>query len=314
MPFFVCTLFEKHYHYGVAALANSLYRNRYRGIIYAGYKGELPAWCRSGKTPADISWEGASAIQVAEGLHMHFLPIKTDMHLVFYKPYFMLDLFRIVEKEADGIAYFDPDIVVKCRWEAFEAWMGHGIALVQESMNWPATHPLRGEWNKVIHTVNRKITRSMQAIINGGFCGVARQNIEFLVLWTEVMEAATKYFNLLPSRWGQASDRTHLFFNADQDALNITAMCCDSPISEISPDGMDLLPGGFVMSHALGAPKPWKKRFIRSALKGIPPSLADKGFWYYSTGPVRLYSKAFLSIQRIKISIASFIGRFYHRS
>lgn len=313
MSFFVCTLFEKHYHYGVAALVNSLYHNQYRGVVYAGYKGELPAWCRSGKTPADILWEGASALQIAEGLQVYFLPLKTDVHLTFYKPNFMLDLFRMVEG-VDGIAYFDPDIVVKCRWEAFEVWMGHGVALVQESLTRPATHPLRGEWKKVIHTIDRKTVRDMHAYINGGFCGVAKQHIEFLRVWLEVMEAATKHFNLVPSRWGQTSNRTYLFFNADQDALNITTMCCDVPISEVSPDGMDLLPGGFVMSHALGAPKPWKKRFIRSALQGLAPTQADKGFWHYSTGPVRLYSKALLSIQRLKISIASFIGRFYRRS
>lgn len=314
MPFFVCTLFEKHYHYGVAALLNSLYLNNYKGVVCAGYKGTLPAWCSACKADPEVFWEGVTSLQIAEGFKVYFLPVQTDMHFNFYKPYFMLALFKMMGNKADGVAYFDPDIVVKCKWAAFEAWMGHGVALVQENFNRPATHPFRGEWKKVIHIVNRQTTRSIHAYINGGFCGVARQNIEFLTVWTEVIEAAAKYFNLVPTRWGQTRDRTYPFYNADQDTLNIATMCSDSPVSEIGPDGMDILPGGFVMSHALGSPKPWKKKFIRSALCGIGPSLADKGFWHYSNGPVHLYSKGFLTIQRMKISIASFISRFYKRS
>lgn len=310
----VCTLFEKHYHHGVAALINSLYQNNYRGSVYAGYKGNLPAWCSSGKPNSEIPWDGASTFQIAEDFKVHFLPINTEMHFAFYKPYFMIDLFETVGEEVDGIAYFDPDIVIKCKWVAFEVWMSYGVAVVHESIYRPATHPLRGEWKKVIDTINRQITRSLDIYMNSGFCGVAKQNIEFLTLWVEVIEAGTKYFKLTPTRFGQSSDRTYLFYALDQDAFNIVAMCCNAPISEIGPEGMDLIPGGFVMSHALGRPKPWMKKFIRSALRGVPPSLADKGFWANSTGPIQAYSKSFLKVKRIKISVAAFIGRFYKRS
>lgn len=314
MPFFACTLFEKHYHYGVAALINSLHNNKYKGSVYAGYKGNLPAWCANCKANPDILWEGASTLQIAEDFKVHFLPINTDMHLTFYKPFFMIELFETIREEVDGIAYFDPDIVVKCKWIAFERWMSYGVALVHENTALPATHPMRGEWKKVITKINRETTKNLHGYINGGFCGVAKQNIEFLTIWVEVIDAATKYFNLTPTRWGQTRDRSYLFYNADQDALNITAMCCNSPISEIGPEGMDFSPGGFTMSHALGSPKPWKKKFIRMALQGVDPRLADKSFWANATGPIQLYSKPFLKIKRIKISAASFISRFYKRS
>ena len=38
----ICTLFEGHYHYGLAAFINSVLRYNFKGCIYVGYKGKLP--------------------------------------------------------------------------------------------------------------------------------------------------------------------------------------------------------------------------------------------------------------------------------
>ena len=107
----VCTIFEKHYHYGLAAFINSLHRSGFSGNVYAGYKGTLPKWCSAAVTNDGLGWKGGSSLLVTEELTVHFLPIVTDFHLANYKPDFMLELMKGVAKDAKGIVYFDPDIV-----------------------------------------------------------------------------------------------------------------------------------------------------------------------------------------------------------
>ncbi|GEO09127.1 hypothetical protein [Segetibacter aerophilus] len=314
MAFIACTLFEKQHHYGVAALVNSLYNNNYRGAVYVGYKGELPPWCSDRKKNTELSWEDASTLKVAEDLKIHFLPIKSTYHLAFYKPTFLIELFNGIASHANAIAYFDPDIVIKCKWIAFETWMTHGVSLVQENPSFPATHPLRGEWKKVIDKINFRTTRDVTGYFNSGFCGVNKENIEFLTIWARVIEIAKDHFNLKPTKGFQTKDRTYLFYNADQDALNTAAMCCVSPLSEVGPEGMDFVPGGFIMSHAIGRVKPWNKKFIYSAFKAIGPTQADRGYWQNSNSPIRLYSDSYIKRKFFKISMAALISRFYRRS
>src|SRR5690554_197159 len=115
----VCTLFEKNHHYGVAALANSLYKNGYRGSIYAGYKGDLPFWADAAADNPQLNWAGAKTLVLVEDLSIHFLPLITAYHLAHYKPDFTIELMGGVAKDADGIVYFDPDIVITNKWSFF---------------------------------------------------------------------------------------------------------------------------------------------------------------------------------------------------
>src|SRR5690606_29278034 len=108
MSSIACTLFENHYHFGVATLINSLYNNGYKGDFFVGYRGDLPEWAIN-REDSPICWKGATQLILKEDLVIQFLPIHSDFHLANYKPTFMLELIDLVEEELESIAYFDPD-------------------------------------------------------------------------------------------------------------------------------------------------------------------------------------------------------------
>jgi len=314
MRYEVCTLFEGHFHKGVAVLINSLYKNGFRGNFYAGYRGTLPTWSNLATENLKLDWPGAKTLQVAKDLHIHFLPVSTDYHLTHYKPTFMLNLLNEPAKNANGLAYFDPDIVILCRWDFYEKWMSYGVAMVHEivSNDMPATHPSRMEWYNIIKKLNREPKRHIHSYINAGFCGVSEKNIEFLKVWSQIIEVAIKEYKMDPATM-IVFDRTSAFYAIDQDAFNIAAMCCESPISEMGPEAMDFVGAGWTMSHAAGWPKPWKNKFIISALSGNPPSRPHKYYWNNIREPINLHGSLYTSLRKADIFVATLIGRFYRR-
>lgn len=117
----ICTLFEGHYHYGLGALANSLYAKGFRGTIFAGYRGELPPWITNAKMLGDVT-----EFSPADGLIIRFVRLTEKIHLTNFKPEFMLSLWEKHCPDAESLFYFDPDITVIGRWTFFEEWVGAG--------------------------------------------------------------------------------------------------------------------------------------------------------------------------------------------
>jgi hypothetical protein len=88
----------------------------------------------------------------------------------------------------------------------------------------------------------------------------------------------------------------------------------DVPLSTLGPEGMDFIDGGFTMSHGIGSDKPWRKKFTKSALNGVAPSKADKGWLAHCSGPIQVLSPMQMRIKKLDLRIGAAIGRFIRRT
>lgn len=302
----VCTLFEGDYHFGVGALVNSLCRAGFRGTVFAGYKGPLPSWAQT---------DAFNRFEPAPGVVIEFIRLETSWHLANYKAKFMSDLLENQAKGSRRIAYFDPDIVVTCRWEFFRNWMDDGISVVQEVTNgtMPSSHPLRLTWARFLKE-NGEFTRNeMERYFNSGFVGLIRTRFSFLTLWHKLLEAAISGSREMATQF-MPGDRSFAFYAVDQDCMNAALMATTEDISAIGPEGMGFVPGGFTMQHALGSPKPWRFSPWRSVISGKPPTSAIKAFWEYANSPICLMPDSQLLLHRIGIRLAALSGRFHSRN
>jgi hypothetical protein len=302
-------MFEGDYQFGLAALVNSLHLHGFRGTVWVGYRGPLPPWA----SPLAGNGSG-SCYKVAEGLELHFLPLATKNHLTNYKPDFMLNLWEQHCPEAHAMFYFDPDIVIRCRWSYFEDWARAGIALC-EDINSPLsrTHPLRFQWNEIYSRNGYPLKFTADQYVNGGFQGITSENRAFLKDWLQVQEIMGREIGGLNKITKDVGGREHAFSKTDQDALNIALAITRQPISVIGKEGMEFISGGFTMSHSTGHLKPWNTSFLKESLRGYPPSSASKSHFDHVEAPIRPYSQMELKKKRLELRIASAIGRFYCR-
>ena len=176
----------------------------------------------------------------------------------------------------------------------------------------PSNHPIRYEWMQAAAASGWAAPVSTQErYYKAGFAALSTEHLDFLDTWIRAM-------GLVNSAGGdprklQRGTRANTFYSTDQDAMNIAAMYCRSPLTTIGPEGMGFITGGFAMYHTVGAKKPWRKKFLRSALGGDPPWNGDKHFLERADGPILPYGAAQLRIIRHAAQWATLIGRFYRR-
>ncbi|MEI6561009.1 MAG: hypothetical protein WCO68_02875 [Verrucomicrobiota bacterium] len=314
----ICTLFEGGYHYGLGPLANSLHASGFRGVIWAGYRGPLPAWAHP------VVEAGAyGEFQVAEGCVIRFVPLDTTAHFTNYKPDFMLHIFATCAPDCDGLFYLDPDIVACNAWACFEEWITCGVAVCEDvNSPFPAQHPRRVGWRRFYKEHGISLQPREPFYANGGFVGVRRADIAFLELWKRLQDClwtaigGAEYSGLGGAKSLTArSDFPACFDKTDQDVLNATIEAVgEIPVSFENKQAMGLEAGKAVLPHALGPDKPWKKNYVSDALRGLPPRMVDKAYWLHAEGPVRIFTPQQLRAKRLALKIAALFGRFIRRN
>ena len=308
MKITLCTLFEGHYHYGVAALVNSLVSAGYEGTVWVGHRGALPAWIvdRPGFD------QTSARLQVTPKLELRAVALNPPVSLNYYKPTLMREILEVHDLEADAVSYLDPDMVVKCNWATMQSWLSKdGIALVEDAAwDMPANHPKRAKWRQFFAAYGENSVREFDRYYNAGLICVDRDRMDFLQTWERINArvAAESRSGMRDRKCGRPDS---LFHSMDEDGLNFALTLCNTPLNAAGPEAMDFVPGGNRLSHAVGAAKPWQGRHFRRALQGRPPSVASQWFYRFADGPLTPFSHAMLARRRLSMALAAVVGRFW---
>jgi len=299
----VTTLFEAgHYELGAMTLCNSLIRSGYAGTVWCGVRGRPPNWA------GPVSGWGRT-------IDVQAVAFDPPHHLTNCKPAFMLSIAERVP-EASALVYLDPDIIIKCPWGEIEDWCVRGIAAIGDE-NWltPASSPVRARWRQLREMLSVPRTAaetdgSLDIYCNAGFVGVPRRDLAFLELWGGLMESA-----LAREIYDNPQLRSYLRTrHLDQELFNLALMSFADRCSLRGPEAMDFAPGGAILSHATGSPKPWNKNLVGRALLGKAPSKVDREFLRYCGGPLPVLDRWALRRRLAAYYLARGIGSFFRRS
>lgn len=304
-----CAVGDGDFHYGVAALANSLVRSGFEGTLWVGHRGPEPPWAGSARDDRP----GVRRMDAAPGVSVAFFRVEGDGLLAAHKPRALLRVLDELAPDVRRLFFFDADIVVKGAWDVFEDWAADGVALcldICDTYMLPG-HPKRRAWARMLERRGFPV-REVTGHFNSGFLGIGRAHASLLEVWARLVEALPEEGR--PAHVRRFRSRASPLHFMDQDMLNAAAMGCDVPLSPIGPEAMDAaFPYGPWMAHAYWRAKPWKRDYLKDALRGHPPDKAHAVFWEHFDGPIRPFPDAELRRRRLALRAARLIGRFYAR-
>ncbi len=297
----VVCLFDGEYHFGVAALANSLAKIKFEGLINAGYRGPLPDWINQ------LEAIGDNYFYLTKEIVIHFKQVNTEMHLGYFKPYFLketIDTYTSTQK----FYYFDADIIVNSPWSLYSNWLEKGACLCLDvSFHFlHHTHPWRKDWRRLA-PVDEKLFNNTNHYFNSGFMGVERESVALIDRWIYFTE---KYIEMGGNINCFVKD-TYSSFKGDQDLLNAAVtISSDIEISIMGKEAMGFTLPATIMIHAIGEDKPWNNWFLKQLIKsGRKPGFADQNFFSYCKYPINIFSPYNYRIKKLDLLSASFFGR-----
>jgi hypothetical protein len=302
----LCTVFEGHYHKGVAALVNSLYANGYKGAIWIGYKGALPPWASLLKKE-----NGIEIMPVKDDLTLNFVQFPKETFLPYCKPDFVLNIWEKYQPQAQNAFFFDCDIVIKCPFSYFEEWVQYGVAMCEDMDSpIPITHPLRYQWAAYFQKYGIEVKQKDDKYVNGGFLGVNIKTKSFLKTWQLVQTLMLDDLKEVKSI--DVKDRTYRFAMTDQDALNIAKDITTENLSIANGSAMDFSNYGYIMSHAAGKHKPWQKNWLKHVFTvGHRPTMTDRLFMNHTETPLSIYTPQERFLKKTHLKLASAVARVF---
>lgn len=312
----ICTLIEKDYHLGLAALINSLIKNQFNGIIWVGYKGKIPPWIKN-----PIKKELYTESEIPGNITIRFIELKTTRHLTNYKAKFIFDILNDYSPETNKIFYFDPDIVIKKNWKFFDEWVDLGIAICEDCGSpLPADNWLHLSWQKFLKENNIDLSIRYNNYFNAGFLGIKRENIEFINTWIQLLDIVENKFPAITNKICVADEENmirHVFGWPDQDCFNITMQLSNHQLCLLGKSGMgfgyELSTLGTPMFHYVST-KPWQiKSYFFDKLRARNSAMfpyAHLQYWQNAKTPIRPFSNFYLFFRKIDLKLYLLIGKY----
>ena len=298
----VVCLYDGDYHYGVAALANSLAKSGFKGFINTAYRGSLPPWVEQ------LKGINTQTYYVNDSIIIHFEKVNTGMHLAYFKPYFIKQTFENFP-QVNKIFYFDVDIVVSAPWSFFSNWVDDHICLcLDNSYDYVHhNHPWRKDWKRLAK-VDIPFCNPTTAYVNSGFIGIKRKSLPLINKWIQL----TENFKDLGGDLKIIDQNGKSSYKGDQDLLNAAiTVCPEIELSLIGKEGMGFTQPAYLMSHAISKVKPWKKNYLKYLIeKGHKPSYSEKDFFNYCKYPIRLFPSFTFFLKKANLILATFFGRY----
>ncbi len=301
-----CTLYEGDHVHGTGALANSLYRAGFRGLLVIGYRGALPSWA---ERSACGTWHWSDG----SGFRVVFWEVLPDIAVHQQKPYLMARILDDTELAATSVLFFDADALVIAAWRYFEALVASSVVLVKDYVFdlVSENHPWRAEWKSLCAEIGLPVSRVREEYYISAFCGVPRAYRELVDNWWRLTQGLHARRPDVKFAFKPGDRMTDAFQGTDQDLLSAALMTTNSPICTLGCESFGFTGVPCTMLHPTGE-KPWRGSAISRLIKrGVAPDLYTRHYSHFLDEPIPVLSANRRLIQRLDVRCASALSRFY---